>query len=250
MRFSQPIAALLNFFVNECLPPFLRDAKWFMCPLFRLAFGDKARTFMEFRERGFFLTEEQYAEAYSATQSCHLKKKADFSSESLALITEQVAGETVLDVGCGRGFLAQALAERFSVTACDIVRAEELSELDRVRFVEARAEDLPFEDSEFDTVVCVKLLEHVRDMGQVLSELRRVASKRIIVILPIERPYRFAFNLHLHFFPYRFSVLGAIAGNRSPDAVDLRRVRNEWFYVEELADGQKGNGLSPGTPIS
>lgn len=127
----------------------------------------------------------------------------------------------------------KSLAEKFSVTGCDIVRAEELANSKCVRFVEARAEDLPFEDGTFDTVICVKLLEHVRDIDDVLSELRRVASKRIIIVLPVERPYRFAFNLHLHCFPYRFSVLAAIAKKKRRDEVNLRRVRNEWFYVEE-----------------
>ena len=40
-----------------------------------------------------------------------------------------------------------------------------------------------------------------------LSELRRVARRRLILVVPQEREYRFTFNPHLHFFPYPHSFL-------------------------------------------
>src|SRR3546814_1539315 len=37
--------------------------------------------------------------------------------------------------------------------------------------------------------------------------LRRVARRRVIIVVPQEREYRFTFNPHLHFFPYPHSFL-------------------------------------------
>ena len=52
--------------------------------------------------------------------------------------------------------------------------------------VEGDARAMPFADGSFDVVVALDLLEHVRpaDRAQVLSELARVAAKRVIVGCP------------------------------------------------------------------
>src|SRR3546814_15505307 len=58
---------------------------------------------------------------------------------------------------------------------------------------------LPFPDKSFDTVICTHVLEHILDFRGALAELRRVAAKRLIIVVPQEREYRFTFNPHLHF---------------------------------------------------
>jgi hypothetical protein len=58
-----------------------------------------------------------------------------------------------------------------------------------------------------------------------------VAGKRLIVVVPRERPYRYSFNLHLHFFPYPWSwqaVAGEVPGSTLDDLGD-------WLYVEDQA---------------
>jgi hypothetical protein len=42
---------------------------------------------------------------------------------------------------------------------------------------------------------------HVQDAHAALEELRCVAKRRLIVVLPKQRPYRYTFDLHLRFFP-------------------------------------------------
>ena len=41
-------------------------------------------------------------------------------------------------------------------------------------FVDGVGEDLPFEDSTFDLVICLTTIEHVADVGRVLAEIARV----------------------------------------------------------------------------
>ena len=71
-------------------------------------------------------------------------------------------------------------------------------------FVETPAEKLPFADGAFDTVVSTHMLEHVRDLHRVLAELRRVTKRRLIIVVPCERPHLYTPSLHIHFFPYRY----------------------------------------------
>jgi len=49
----------------------------------------------------------------------------------------------------------------------------------------ATAEHLPVPDKSFETVLALEILEHTDQPATVLSELRRVAKRRIIISVPI-----------------------------------------------------------------
>ena len=87
-----------------------------------------------------------------------------------------------LDIGCGGGIIAEDLAKiSQSVTGVDISVASldtarnhaQLNGLD-INYLEAYAEDLPFEDNTFDLITCCDVLEHVNDVPKVISEIARV----------------------------------------------------------------------------
>ena len=83
----------------------------------------------------------------------------------------------VLEVGCGRGELAERLVEAGpDVVALD--QSERMVELTRARGVDARVgdvQDLPFADGQFDVAVANFMLYHVPELDRALAELRRVA---------------------------------------------------------------------------
>ncbi|MDR0527945.1 MAG: class I SAM-dependent methyltransferase [Spirochaetaceae bacterium] len=64
---------------------------------------------------------------------------------------------------------------------------------------------LPFPDHSFDTVLCTHALEHIRNPQKALAELIRVTRKRLIVVVPRQREYRYTVDLHVNFFPYMYS---------------------------------------------
>lgn len=104
--------------------------------------------------------------------------------------------ETLLEVGVGLGIVARELsATGIRVTTFDI--AAELHP-DVVGSVTA----LPFPDKTFDVVLAAEVLEHIRfeDVSQALSELRRVASRAVIISLP-HPGYIFSFTFKLPLFP-------------------------------------------------
>ena len=84
--------------------------------------------------------------------------------------------QRVLEVGCGRGELAERiLGAGIDVVALD--QSERMVELTRERGVDARVGDvqsLPFADSEFDVAVANFMLYHVTDLDRGLGELARV----------------------------------------------------------------------------
>jgi len=95
----------------------------------------------------------------------------------------------VLDVATGTGMVALALAERGAeVTGVDQsermlagarAKLEARPELhERVSFVQAEAERLPFEDAEFDALTFTYLLRYVDDRDATMAELARVVRPR------------------------------------------------------------------------
>jgi ubiquinone/menaquinone biosynthesis C-methylase UbiE len=97
--------------------------------------------------------------------------------------------------------------------------------------VQAPVEKLPFADGYFETVICTHVLEHVLDIRAAITELRRICSKRLIVVVPLEREYRFTFNPHLHFFPYPHSFLRSILP--VPPTAASVVIGRDLLYVEE-----------------
>ncbi len=85
--------------------------------------------------------------------------------------------DRVLDVGCGDGRVTAELPCR-QITGADVsaVALERAARrLPQATFVQFTPDDaLPLGDSEFDLVLCVHTLEHVRDVQLLLSEIRRV----------------------------------------------------------------------------
>jgi 2-polyprenyl-3-methyl-5-hydroxy-6-metoxy-1,4-benzoquinol methylase len=93
-----------------------------------------------------------------------------------------VAGKRVLDAGCGWGYGANmlALADAESVVGIDI--SESVIESARaaaepvVELIVGNILELPFDDGEFDVVVCFELIAHVEQQQELLDELRRVLA--------------------------------------------------------------------------
>ncbi len=109
----------------------------------------------------------------------------------LGAIVEQLRPGSVLDAGCGEGETLARLGEWLPERVAAVDLSPEAVEFTGRRFpgAEVRREsvyDLPFADGAFELVLCLEVLEHLRDPGAALAELSRVSSSEIVLSVPHE----------------------------------------------------------------
>jgi ubiquinone/menaquinone biosynthesis C-methylase UbiE len=230
---SRDASLRINDALDRWLPPALRDSR-VMARIVRSLYAPLTEDIATFKDKAFYLSRAEYAAFYQGLQSKVDQGITDLTPASFDAVVSEVVGARVLDVACGVGELASALVSRgHDVVGCDVaVSAGRRGTDTAVQWCDANIEELPFRDGAFDTVVSTHTLEHVQHLSAAIAELRRVASKRLVIVVPRQRPYRVTFNPHIQFFPYSFSWL-AWTGTEQEHRLDL--VGGDWLYVEDIS---------------
>jgi len=96
-------------------------------------------------------------------------------------------GLKVLDVGGGHGQnikLMKALAHELTIVGSDVsckaLFADAVSK-NELKFIESKLTALPFENKEFDIVLCYRIMAHIDDWELLTRELSRVAKSLVII---------------------------------------------------------------------
>jgi ubiquinone/menaquinone biosynthesis C-methylase UbiE len=142
---------------------------------------------------------------------------------------------SILDAGCGEGFVTEWLSGAFGgarivgVDVRDDALREASGRVPEASFRCGDVCDLPFPDRSFDLVVCTEVLEHVEDPAGALRELRRVSRGRLLVTVPHE-PFFRAGNLLRGRHVRR---LGSTPGHRwTWTRAEFRRLApGDWFSL-------------------
>lgn len=230
----------IRFVLEDLLPPILRDSPVFLW-LAKRVWGEHVAHLARFRARAPFLTPEEYSELYRTHPRVH--EGTDNSAACIRRINDMITGTSICDVGCGTGALLThihaAHPELERLVGVDFV-VEDAARIKGVEYVAARIENLPFADGEFDTVVCTHVIEHVLEYGKAIAELRRIARRRLIIVVPREREYLYSFNPHFNFFPYPHSFLRAM--HPVPQAFVCEDIGRDIFYSEGVSSSKDGQG--------
>ncbi len=104
-------------------------------------------------------------------------------------LAELVHGEKVLDIGIGAGQIFNVLSRIEGIeelVGIDIRWNKKLIRPQHGRLELHSIMNLPFEDSSFDTVSCMEVLEHLEilDFPKALHELRRVCKSTLVMTIP------------------------------------------------------------------
>jgi len=107
-------------------------------------------------------------------------------------IAEQIRGlpyESLLDVGCGTGFLMELLAKQRSARYCGadlsdgMIRVAKEKRIDGAEFVVSSADKLPYPDESFDVVTCSQSFHHYPYPEKAMQEAKRVLKPGGLYIL-------------------------------------------------------------------
>jgi SAM-dependent methyltransferase len=103
---------------------------------------------------------------------------------------------TILDVGCGEGYVCRAMRQRgyagewtgFDRNESAIEQARQLCP--DATWSTADIYELPPADAAYDLALCAEVLEHLERPDQALAELVRVSRRWILVTVPLEPWFR------------------------------------------------------------
>jgi|SRR5579864_2425583 len=229
---NRRVTYLLRTVLDECLPAFIRDNRFFMYPCFFLWFkGQNIRRIMEFKSYFHTMSEEEFAQLYCTIATMSRDRLTDLNEPSVLYILSQLDRDagTLLDVGCGNGyFLKRAEAKGYTVHGCDL---RERPPYDGCAYTQGNAEALKFPDKSFDIVTCNHTIEHVRDLKSTLAELKRIARKQVVITTPCQRYFYYTLDLHIHFFPVQSYLEDAI---RIPQHT-CKKLWGDWVYVGRVS---------------
>lgn len=110
------------------------------------------------------------------TELVHFKER-HHRSEYVAKRFKQYLKGRVADIGCYQAPLRSLLAD------CDYVGVDMVGDPDIQLNLDSHTA-LPFADNEFNSVLCIEVLEHLDNLHFIFDELVRISNQYIIVSLP------------------------------------------------------------------
>ena len=126
------------------------------------------------------------------------------------------APQNILDVGCGCGYLISILDKLIidkNITGIDIDPPEmsdcKFTTKNNIEFFRGNINDSikDIKNNSYEMVICTHFLEHIENPGFLIREMRRISSETLILVCPLEKPYKWGFNYHVNFFTNTISFL-------------------------------------------
>ena len=132
---------------------------------------------------------DSQAAEYDARDTVYYSKEGKISCRDIAAMLEKEDYDSLLDVGCGTGFLIDLLAKDHMADyigldlSPEMIRMAKLKNIQGASFFEGTADKLPFPDEVFDIVTCSQSFHHYPYQKKAMEEAYRVLRKGGIYIL-------------------------------------------------------------------
>jgi ubiquinone/menaquinone biosynthesis C-methylase UbiE len=197
----------IRYFLDEFLPPIIRDSRWFMWPFYVAAYGRlSVNQMMNFKSCAYAMSAKQYTDFYANLgNSVSRRRETDLNEASIQWLLGHLPPEPslkILDVGSGNGYLLHridAATASSQLTGVDVAM-DDAKLPSGAAYQYGMLPTLPFADGEFDIVTCTHVMEHVTDPQASADELLRITKNRLYVVVPRQRYYYYTLDEHLNFY--------------------------------------------------
>ena len=223
----------IRFILEEIIPPTLRDSFIFKYLVKFLYRSDN--THQKLKNDILNISKKEYLNYYKKLPKIH--NNSDLSEICINEILRNIEPTTVIDIGCGDGFLLERInktIKQIKLFGTDIYVSTKLSKVSKkknFKIFHIKVENISNINKKFDTVICSHVLEHILDINLAYNKLKKICKKKLIIVVPRERAYEHTFNGHLHFFPYPWSFINTIRPKNKFTIKDLKR---DLVYIENL----------------
>jgi len=206
----------------------------------------------------FALSDHVYVDDEHGSQILARLSRAHTFNRWMADTIRPYVGERVLEIGAGIGNLTQALIPRHQYVASDInpLYLDTLEGLRqgrpylRVTYTDVTdAATFPSIKEGFDTVVCLNVVEHVKDDKAALENIRRCLSAdgRAIILVP-QGDWNFgtldtALGHERRYSPESLRAAGEAAGLELEKIVEFNRMGTPAWYLNGKLLGREHFGL-------
>jgi SAM-dependent methyltransferase len=227
---NRSLTNTIRFFMDECIPPIIRDSKWFMYPFYFLAYrGRNIKEVMNFKKEVHHYSPERYERFYNNLNSISRNRITDINAPSLKYFIDSIPSDakTAIDVGCGNGYLLKQVKKNhphLHLTGVDIKDTDQGVDY---TYVKANIDKLPFEDKAFDVVFCCHTLEHIINPEKAVAELKRITKKMLIIAVPCQRYFFYTLDEHVNFFPIEESLTTLIG----MEHYNCKKIHGDWAYL-------------------
>ena len=214
---------LLRILVDS-IPKFIRNSK-ILFKFSKLIF-DIPESLFSFREKYNKGEIKDLSIFYSEHKKIALKrisKDTDINSFHLRIIKKyfkSIVPKSLLDAGCGSGYLLELFKKlNPSTNLVGIDYVYPLLKDSKIKVIEGDILNTlnGFIENSFEFVICAHVIEHLSNADKVVMELRRVCSKVLIIICPIEKQLKWGMNYHINFFESKNSFINFINNTKSND---------------------------------
>jgi SAM-dependent methyltransferase len=158
-------------------------------------------------------------------------------------VADLAVGKSVLDAGCGTGYGSQILSKAGArrVVGVDVEKDTLRNpSAENLEFAVADIHELPYDDGEFDVVVCFEVIEHVDGRNAVIAEFARVLTDDGVLI--VSSPNRNAYlpgNPH-HVYEYLPEELHAEVSSHFSQTARYRQ--DAWLASSIVPNEDPPNG--------
>jgi ubiquinone/menaquinone biosynthesis C-methylase UbiE len=220
----------IRFVMDELIPPFIRDSKAFMYPFYLFAYrGKNIKEVMQFKTKVYTYSPEEYTDFYNGLNTISRNRATDLNQACIDFILDKIdpTAKSLVDIGCGGGYLLNKIHERhpsIALTGFDLKEPEKHEVFD---FVHGNVERLPFEDHSIDVVVCCHTVEHLIKLDLCISELIRITRKQLFIVTPCQRYFYYTLDEHVNFFPQKESLTSKIPLTE----FTCEKLQGDWAYL-------------------